>query len=385
MRLIQAGLLAFSLPLLLAAASVKTAPNPAIKTAPERAAAKPPVSPAAKLAPAHTPAPKAASALNAEDFDQSKTYPLQTTAFPGGVSMSEMVYSELKGFRPLTLDLYQPAGKGFPRPGLIFVHGGDWKDGDSRHTGTFGDFPGLLASLAARGYVVASINYRLSGEAHFPAALQDVKTAIRWLRGHAGDYNVDETRIAIWGASAGGHLAALAGVSCGVSSLEPPTDPKDKPPSDCVQAVIDWYGITDFETLFSDFGKPAPDKTAGGDFLGCEPALCPIAVARNASPLAYIEAMSPPFLIQHGAEDTTVSPQQSQKLYDALRAKDVPAELVIYPGVSHGFGSNSSPGAPDPATNNLAVEKLEAFLDTAFPKKPATSPYKPAKQQGLPY
>jgi dipeptidyl aminopeptidase/acylaminoacyl peptidase len=97
--------------------------------------------------------------------------------------------------------------------------------------------------------------------------------------------------------------------------------------------------------------------------------------------------MSPPFLIQHGAEDTTVSPQQSQKLHDALRAKNVPAELVIYPGVKHGFGStiNSSPGAPDPATNKLAVEKLEAFLDAAFPKKPATSPYKPAGRQALPY
>jgi acetyl esterase/lipase len=198
---------------------------------------------------------------------------------------------------------------------------------------------------------------------------------------------VDGTRVAIWGASAGGHLAALAGVTCGVASLEPPADAKDKPPSDCVQAVIDWYGITDFETMATDLGASAPDKSEEGDFLGCEPALCPVGVARNASPLAYIEAMTPPFLIQHGADDTTVSPKQSQKLYDALRAKDVPAELVLYPGVAHGFGStvNSSPGAPDPATNKLAVEKLEAFLDATFPKKPATSPYRPAKQKPLPY
>ena len=214
-----------------------------------------------------------------------------------------------------------------------------------------------------------------------------MKNAIRWLRAHASDYNVDDTRIAIWGTSAGGHLAALTGVSCGVSSLEPPTDPKDKPPSDCVQAVIDWYGISDFETMAADLGASAPDKSEEGDLLGCEPALCPIGVAHNASPLAYIEAMSPPFLIQHGANDTIVSPKQSQKLYDALRAKDVPAELVIYPGVTHDFAStaNSSPGAADPATNKEVVEKMEAFLDATFPKKPATSPYKPAKPKPLPY
>jgi acetyl esterase/lipase len=378
MNKIRAGLLMLALPLILAATPVKTPPKPAAQV---KTVAKPAPAPKASVL---NPASAAAKPAEA---DVAKTYPLQSLAFPGDVKMTEMVYSALKGFRPLTLDLYVPGAKGFPRPGLIFVHGGGWNSGDSRHAGTFGDFPGLLATLAARGYVVASINYRLSGEAHFPAALEDVKTAIRWLRSHAGDYNVDDTRIAIWGASAGGHLAALAGVTCGVASLEPPADAKDKPPSDCVQAVIDWYGVTDFETMAADLGASAPDKSEEGDFLGCEPALCPVGVARNASPLAYIEAMSPPFLIQHGAEDTTVSPKQSQKLYDALRAKDVPAELVIYPSVAHGFGStvNSSPGAPDPATNKLAVEKLEAFLDAAFPKKPATSPYRPAKGKPLPY
>jgi acetyl esterase/lipase len=334
------------------------------------------------------PSAKAPPQQAAKDanFDSPKTYPLQSIAFPNGVTMNEMVYSNLTGFRPLTLDLYLPPGKSFPRPGLVFVHGGGWNGGDSRHGGTFGDFPGLLASIAARGFVVASVNYRLSAEAHFPAALLDVKTAIRWLRQHAGDYNVDETRIAIWGASAGGHLAALAGVTCGVTSLEPSTDPKIKPPSDCVQAVIDWYGISDLETRHTDFGKPAPDKSEEGEFLGCEPALCPVGVARNASPLAYIEAMAPPFLIQHGAADTTVSPKQSQSLYDALRAKDVPAELAIYPGVDHNFAAaNARPGAVDAATNKQAVEKLEAFLDRTFPKKPMTVPFKPAKPQALPY
>jgi acetyl esterase/lipase len=377
MKIIRAGLLALCLPLLLAA---RPAP---VKAPPVKAATKP----AAKPAPKAAATKKTASAPQAEAAsDASKTYPLQSIAFPGGVTMTEMVYSTLPGFRPLTLDLYKTLEKSYPRPGLVFVHGGDWNSGDARHAGTFGDFPGLLARLAARGYVVASVNYRLSGEAHFPAALVDVKTAISWLRGHADEFNLDQTRIAIWGASAGGQLAAMAGVTCGVAGLEPPSDDKSKPPSDCVQAVIDWYGVTDFEAMASDLGQSAPDKSVEGDFLGCEPALCPTGFARNASPLAYIETMSPPFLIQHGADDPMVSPKQSQALYDALRAKDVPAELVMYPGVAHGFArSNAAPDTPDPATNKLAVEKLESFLDTTFPKKPASSPYKPAKLQGLPY
>ena len=353
-------------------------PAPA-KPAPVKAVAK---SPPPKTMTAKTPAP------NSADFNAAKSYPLGAFNFPNGVTMTTLAYGNLPGFRPLTLDLYNPPGKSYPRPALLFVHGGGWFRGDSRHAGTFGDFPGLLASLAARGYVVASIDYRLSGEAHFPAALQDVKSAIRWLRAHASDYNVDDTRIAIWGASAGGQLAALAGVTCGVASLEPPASPGDtKPPSDCVEAVIDWYGISDLESRNADFGKPNPDKSEEGDFLGCEPALCPIGVARNASPLTYIESMAPPFLIMHGEADTIVSPKQSQKLYDALRAKNVPAELAMYPGVNHDFApvANSSPGAFDAAVNKAAVEKLEAFLDATFPKKPMTAPNKPPKPQPLPY
>ena len=160
MNKIRAVSLMLALPLVLAAAPVKTPSKPAAKTAPVKAPAKP-------AAAAKAPAAKTAVAATPES-DVPKTYPMQTIVFPNGVKMTEMVYSELKGFRPLTLDLYLPEGKSFPRPGLIFVHGGGWNSGDSRHAGTFGDFPGLLASLAARGMVVASINNRLSGEAHFP-------------------------------------------------------------------------------------------------------------------------------------------------------------------------------------------------------------------------
>jgi len=382
MRITAALLLVLSVSLL--AAAGPAGPPQAGKAPAKAAPAKSSARPAAKATPATR---KDIAPPPPPDFNAAKTYPPETITFANGVVMNVLVYSNPVGFRPLTLDLYLPPGPGYPRPGLVFVHGGDWDSGDSRHAGTFGDFPGLLASIAARGFVVASINYRLSAEARFPAALVDVKNAVRWLRTHAGDYNVDETRIAVWGASSGGHLAALAGVSCGVASLDPPADPKEKPPSDCVQGVIDWFGITDFETLYQDLGKTPPDKSEEGAFLGCEPALCPVGVARNASPLAYIQPLAPPFLIQHGAEDSAVSPKQSQKLYDALRAKNVPAELVMYPGVGHRFApvGDSSPGAFDAAINKEAVDKLEAFLDGLFPQKPMTAPFQPEKPKPLPY
>jgi acetyl esterase/lipase len=142
--------------------------------------------------------------------------------FPGGVMVTpDLIYGQIDGFRPLTLDLYQipPKPKETPRPAILFVHGGLWTKGDARHASGFDDLPGMLASLAAKDYVVASVNYRLAGEAHFPAAVQDVKSAVRWLRTHASEYDIDTTRVMVWGAEAGGQIASLAGTSCGVNVL----------------------------------------------------------------------------------------------------------------------------------------------------------------------
>ena len=169
----------------------------------------------------------------------------QAIAFPGGVAMHrDLVYDAMDGFRPLTLDLYETPSKAkaAPRPLIVFVHGGGWATGDARHLAGFADFPSTLAALAAKGYVVASVNYRLSGEAHFPAAVQDVKSAIRWLRGRATDYNIDASRVMGCVAEAGGQLAAMVGTSCGVNALEPAADARSKTTlaSDCVQGVVDW-------------------------------------------------------------------------------------------------------------------------------------------------
>ncbi len=296
-------------------------------------------------------------------------------SFADGVTATfDIPYATVPGFRPLTLDLYTPRTQNVPAPIVVFVHGGSWNNGDSRTARAFTDLPRALAGLAAQGYVVASINYRLSQEARFPAALQDVKAAIRWMRRSAASFNGDPTRLAVWGASSGGQLAAMAGVTCGVPRFEPEGEVGRDAPSNCAEAVIDWYGPTDLGALAADGGKPASEgftsASAGtspeGRYLGCEPSACAPGVVKLASPLSFVSENAPPFLIQHGAADTEVSPKQAQKLYDALKAKGVPAQIAIYPDVGHQFFRKD---APDAATVNKAMVQVTQFLAATFPAK----------------
>src|SRR5262249_9050606 len=151
-------------------------------------------------------------------------FPQHSVAFgPDVESLPDLVYASQPGFRPLRLDLYRPrkGGDAAGRPLVVFVHGGGWQAGHTRHSGAFGNWPGVLAMLASKGYVVASVEYRLSGEARFPAAIQDVKTSIRWLRSKSAQFGIDPARVIVWGGSAGGHLAALAATSCKVEALAP--------------------------------------------------------------------------------------------------------------------------------------------------------------------
>jgi acetyl esterase/lipase len=178
--------------------------------------------------------PKVAGAAVLED-----RYPERRTAFAGGVTgLADVVYYTPPGSRPATLDLYlPPANKrnDTSEPLVIYIHGGGWSSGHTRHSGAFENWPGVLASLAARGYVVSSLSYRLLGEAPFPAAIQDVKAAIKFLRANAGKYGIDKSRVLVWGGSAGGHLTALAATTCGVAALEPVVTGTLAAESDCVQ------------------------------------------------------------------------------------------------------------------------------------------------------
>ena len=379
MRFLRGGLLVLGLPLLLAAAWADTVPDAALRLTPAGDPDMPIRLPQAPMATPSPPAPRTQAG------PQSLSFGPQKISFPGGVTATfDLTYASLRGFRPMTLDIYQPPTGPRAAPLVVFIHGGGWNGGDTRHAASFPDFPRVLAALAGQGYVVASVSYRLSGEARFPAAVQDIKAAIRWLRGHSHDLNLDPTRVAVWGDAAGGQLAALTGVTCGVAPFEPDARDNGELPSDCVQAVIDWGGAIDLESLGARpveakvgdantadtkaaAGFAPPPSSDAGDFLGCEPVRCPPMLARLASPLSFISATNPVFLIQHPGADAQIPASQSQKLYDALRKAGATAELMVYPDVGHDFTRG---GAPDNVTLQAALEKIGAFLAQNFPATP---------------
>jgi acetyl esterase/lipase len=272
----------------------------------------------------------------ADAASQNDVYPDRVTHFPGAVTgLADVTYSVLPGFRPLVLDLYLPSGT-TSRPLVLFIHGGGWVGGNTRHSGALADFPAALARLANEGFVVASVEYRLSGEAPFPAALQDVRAALRYLRSNAAKYRIDAAKVAVWGGSAGGQLAALAAVSCGDQSLDVTAVPvggiQGSPPrGECVQAAVIWYGVFDFAPVVA-----GGNDAAGNRYLGCATA-CDEKVVQRASPITYVDAGDPAFLLIHGEADRTVAVGQSRAMEGALQRAGVPVSSIYIPRVDHSF------------------------------------------------
>jgi acetyl esterase/lipase len=267
---------------------------------------------------------------------------------------SDITYSTIPGYRPIILDLYRPAQQDKSLPLVIYIHGGGWANGHTRQSGAFSDFPAVLADLSARGYVVASLEYRLSKEAPFPAAIDDVRTAIRYLRANAARFGLDGSHVAVWGGSAGGQLAALAALQCGSA---PTGEDKSNPgQSDCVQAGVGWYGVYDFATM--------PQAIAGAEnaYLDCVKPNCPADRITAASPAAHVDAKDPPMLLIHGTEDKVVPADQSRQLAAALKAARVPVTLEIIPSVGHSWI-----GADAAATRAASLRALDLtfrFFDT---------------------
>lgn len=256
-----------------------------------------------------------------------------------------------------TLDLFRPQGTG-PFPLVVWIHGGAWQNGNKS-----GANPAIR--LLERGYAVASINYRLSGQAIFPAQIHDCKAAIRYLRANAKKYDLDGAHIGVWGSSAGGHLVALLGTSTHVKELE--GDGRNLEVSSRVQAVIDWFGPTDLLKMNEQATIKGPidhnaasspeSKLIGGAIQDNKEK------AERANPLKYISKDTAPFLIFHGDKDPLVPVGQSTLLHEALKKAGIESALHVIPGAAHGPGI----GSPD------TFEKINRFLDQHLkpvPKKP---------------
>ena len=216
------------------------------------------------------------------------------------------------------LDIYLPNSGSGPSPVIVAIHGGAFLMGDKAD----GQLTPMLAGLE-RGYAVVSINYRLSNEAKFPAQVNDVKAAIRFIRANAGTYNLDPDKIAAWGGSSGGYLAAMLGTSSGVADLDD-TSQGNPDQSSAVNAVVDWFGPISFLEMDPQFtasgigpanhdAADSPESQLLGKALTEVPEL-----VKEADPTTYITSDDPPFLIQHGTADGNIPTEQSMNFAAAL-------------------------------------------------------------------
>ena len=251
----------------------------------------------------------------------------------------------------LRLDACVPDGPG-PFPAVILVHGGAWNSGDK----TGGSGKGLIAPmfepLTRGGFVWFSINYRLAPQHPYPACIEDVETAIRWVKVHAAEFHVDPNRIALSGESAGGHLVALAAVRAAGATR--------------VAAVVPFYGPFDLVggLRAGDLLRPPLQQLFGSEKLDRATAVR----LHEASPIEHVKPGLPPFLLVHGSEDARVSHRQSEDFQAALRKAGVTCDLITVPGGGHGMKSWATLGSDYQAQ---VVAWLGRTLDPAKTAAPA--------------
>jgi len=236
------------------------------------------------------------------------------------------------------LDIYLPEEGDGPFPVIMHIHGGGFEIGDKRDIHVLAFFKALK-----RGYSVVSVNYRLSGEAIFPAGLQDIKASIRWLRANGKKYHLDSDRIAVWGGSAGGNYAAMVCLTANVTEFDDPRLGNMEYPCN-VQAAVDMFGPTDFLKMDSQLeengfgpGDHGQIDSPESKYLGAKLADVPLKV-ELANPMTYVHDHMPPLLIQHGRLDTMVPVQQSMIFVEKLEKYVNPDrfEFDIIEGAGHG-------------------------------------------------
>jgi acetyl esterase/lipase len=246
----------------------------------------------------------------------------------------------------LKMDVYYPEAAEGAVPAVIYVHGGAWIGGDKREGAGATEIPELIS----RGYLVAAVNYRLAPEYKFPAQIEDVKCAVRFLRANAATYGIDPGHIGAWGRSAGGHLVALLGVTDVNAGFEGSGGYANQ--SSRVQAVVDMFGPTDLTAIFQGADPQLLQAVFGTTNRNSD-------TVKRASPVTWVSSDDPPFLILHGEKDTLVPPSQSKILYERLIAAGVPATLVIVENAGHGFAPAG--GTIDPSRTEITVLVADFF------------------------
>ncbi len=234
-----------------------------------------------------------------------------------------------RGAHALQLDLYLPAqAKAGTVPGIVFVHGGGWR------VGVRDNFAPMAIRMAQRGYAAATISYRLSPEAPYPAAVQDARAAVRWMRVHADEYGIDASRIAIGGGSAGGQIAALAGVTDGLARFDP--DGGAGAVSSGVQAIVNIDGLSDFtsEAARKYEDDPSKQPSSAGAWFGGRYA-DKAELWREASPLFYVHAKTPPVLFVVSAQPRFSAGRE--EMAARLSEAGVPSRVVAVPDTPHSF------------------------------------------------
>lgn len=244
---------------------------------------------------------------------------LAAAAVAFAAQLTDIEYGRAGG-ESLKLDAYVPGGPG-PFPAVILVHGGGWTTGDKSGGPRRGYMAPMHAPLEKAGFAWFSINYRLAPQHPYPACIEDVETAIRWVKAHAQEHRVDPRRIAIAGESAGGHLVALAAVRADAGTR--------------LAAVVPIYAVFDLtamavpgEALRPPFARLFGRETADAAAM---------ALLREASPSTKVRPGLPPFLLVHGSADATVPWTQSERMLESLRAAQVSCELITIPGGAHGM------------------------------------------------
>jgi acetyl esterase/lipase len=266
-------------------------------------------------------------------------------AFADVATLTDIEYARV-GDTSLKLDLYQPEGA-VAAPLLVWVHGGGWEAGTK--------IPMPLTALVERGFAIASLDFRPASQARFPGQVHDIRAGVRFLRASAARYGYDATRIGILGASSGGHLAALVGVSAGVAELEGALG-EHVGESSAVAAIVSYFGASNLTTILAQstpFGlrirEPALARLLGG------PPDADASLARLASPVFHVDPTDPPLLLLHGDQDPQMPINQSHELEGAYVAQGLTATLVVVHGAAHGGEAFYAPAR---------IEQVAAFLET---------------------